>query len=162
MEQMFESFDFAPMVAHSVWLMLTYVAVLAAMVVDLVSGVRKARRAGVARTSTGFKKTCDKAIKYFFPMLCLTCIDLIASGVEPLPFLTMAMAAFNIFCEWRSVMEATHEKEELRRAERTMSIILENKDELAEALGKLIREHMKDNSQCTMQDAQLESDESDR
>jgi phage-related holin len=124
---LFEGFDFGPLRVHAGWLLLIYAGVLLSMVIDLITGVRKAKAAGVARTSEGYKRSCEKAIKYFFPMMCLSCIDLMVSTLLPLPVMTMAMGAFNIFCEWKSVMEKTHEKEEMRKAERTMSIVLENK-----------------------------------
>lgn len=137
----FDGFDFSGLKTHTGWLILIYVAVLIAMVVDLITGIRKAKLAGVATTSKGLKKTCDKAIKYFFPMLCLTCIDLIASNFLPLPVMTALMGVFNILCEFKSVMEKTHEKDEIRKAEKTMSIVLENKDELAHMIATLIKEY---------------------
>lgn len=98
------------------WLFATYVCVLIAVAIDFISGVRKARKAGVATTSRGYKMTCEKAIKYFLPMVCLSCIDYLASIFLVAPFLTMSMAVFNIFCEWKSVMESTHDKQEIHRA----------------------------------------------
>lgn len=98
------------------WLFATYVCVVVAVAIDFVTGVRKARKGGVATTSRGYKMTCDKAVKYFLPMLCLSCIDYLASIFIVAPFLTMSMGVFNIFCEWKSVMESTHDKQEIRRA----------------------------------------------
>ncbi|MBD5366676.1 MAG: hypothetical protein HDR82_06655 [Bacteroides sp.] len=121
------------------WLAATYSCVLVAIAVDFVSGVRKARRAGVATRSRGYKMTCDKAVKYFLPMLCLSCIDFLASIFFAAPFLTMAMGAFNIFCEWKSVMESIHDKTEIREAAETMRLIIENKDDLAKAIAEMIK-----------------------
>lgn len=73
-------------------------------------------------------------------MLCLTCIDFIASIFFAAPFLTMAMGAFNIFCEWKSVMESIHDKKEIRHAAETMRLIIENKDDLASAIVKILKE----------------------
>lgn len=140
MSFLFEGFDFGPLKIHSGWLAVIYAAVLFAMLVDLITGVHKARLAGKARTSEGYKRSCEKAIKYFFPMLCLSMIDLMASTVLTLPYMTMAMGAFNIFCEWKSVMEKTHEKEEIRKAEKTISIILENKEDILKALAQITKE----------------------
>ena len=99
---------------HAVWLALAYIAVIIAMAVDFVAGLRKAKQAGIASTSRGYKMTTEKAAKYFLPMLCLTCVDLMTSVILPAPFFTMLMAGFNIFCEWKSVLESTHDKQELR------------------------------------------------
>ncbi len=88
--------------------------------------------------------TCDKAVKYFLPMLCLSCIDFLAMQFFAMPFLTMAMGSFNIFCEWKSVMETTYEKAQMRRAAKSLSIIIENKDDMAKALVKLLNSALAD------------------
>ena len=123
---------------HAVWLLLAYSGVVTAMAVDLVSGIRKARKMGIARTSAGYKMTCDKAVKYFLPMLCLTVIDLLTSMLVPVPVFTLAMAAWNVFCEFRSVMESTHQKHEIRDAQRTMQVVLKNKDDIINAIAQLL------------------------
>ena len=116
---------------HAVWLALTYIAVILAMAVDFVAGLRKAKKAGIASNSRGYKMTTEKAAKYFLPMLCLTCVDLMTSVILPAPFFTMLMGGFNIFCEWKSVMESTHDKQEMREAANTFNVIVKNKDDIA-------------------------------
>lgn len=116
---------------HAVWLALAYIAVIIAMAVDFVAGLRKAKQAGIASTSRGYKMTTEKAAKYFLPMLCLTCVDLMTSVILPAPCFTMLMAGFNIFCEWKSVLESTHDKQELREAANTFNVIVKNKDDIA-------------------------------
>lgn len=129
---------------HAVWLIIIYAAMLVAMAIDFVCGVMKARKAHLATNSKGYKMTCEKMAKYYFPMLCMTCVDMIVSGIVPLPLFTLAIAAFNIVCEFISIMEKTHEKAEMRKAEKTMNIILENKDELAKSMAEILKEMMKD------------------
>ena len=133
-----EVLDWEIVHAHVVWFVLTWAAVLFAMLVDLITGVRKARQAGIATTSRLMKKTCDKAIKYFFPMLCLMPIDIMASVVLPVPAFTMAMAAFNIFCEFKSVMEKTHTKKEMHDAANTMQVVVKNKEDLMQTFAELL------------------------
>ena len=116
---------------HAVWLAIAYIAVIVAMAVDFVAGLRKAKQAGIASTSRGYKMTTEKAAKYCMPMLCLTCVDLMTSVILPAPFFTMLMAGFNIFCEWKSVLESTHDKQELRDKANTFNVILKNKDDIA-------------------------------
>lgn len=128
------------------WLALTYVAVAVAMAVDFVAGVRKARRAGIAVRSRGYKRTCDKATKYFLPMVCLTCVDAIISIILPAPLLTMAMGAFNIFCEWKSVLETTHDKTEINRMANTVTAIIENRDDVAAAIARSIKDSLTDDA----------------
>ena len=64
-------------------------------------------------------------------MLCLTCVDVMTSVILPAPFFTMLMGGFNIFCEWKSVMESTHDKQEMRDAANTLNVIVKNKDDIA-------------------------------
>ncbi len=87
--------------------------------------------AGKVTTSRALKMTTEKATKYFLPMLCLSCIDVLTSVVLPAPFFTLLMGAFNIFCEWKSVLESTHDKQELREAANTFNVIVKNKDDIA-------------------------------
>ncbi|MDE6084812.1 MAG: phage holin family protein [Muribaculaceae bacterium] len=124
------------------WLAMTYGCVLIAMAVDFCSGVRKARKAGIATRSRGYKMTCDKAVKYFLPMLCLSCIDTLASVFYPVPFLTMVMAAFNIFCELKSVLETTREKEEIRQATDIVKKVVESKDDIIKAITMAVLDNL--------------------
>ena len=41
------------------------------------------------------------------------------------------MGGFNIFCEWKSVLESTHDKQELRDKAHTFNVIVKNKDDIA-------------------------------
>lgn len=135
-----QDFDFTQIRLVVVWWVLTYGAVLFAMFVDLISGLRKAKKEGIATTSKLLKKSCDKAIKYFFPMLCLMPIDIIASNFLPVPVFVMLMAAFNIFCEWKSIMEKSYTKKEMHEAAQTVSVIVKNKDDLAQVLGEVMHD----------------------
>ena len=131
MEIFIETMKGASLHIHAVWLALTYIAVILAMAVDFVAGLRKAKKAGIASNSRGYKMTTEKAAKYFLPMLCLTCVDIMTSVILPAPFFTMLMGGFNIFCEWKSVMESTHDKQEMRDAANTFNVIVKNKDDIA-------------------------------
>lgn len=130
MEIIVETIKGASLHVHAVWLALTYIAVILAMAIDFVAGLRKAKQAGIASTSRGYKMTTEKAAKYFLPMLCLTCVDLMTSVILPAPFFTMLMGGFNIFCEWKSVMESTHDKQEMREAANTLNVIVKNKEDI--------------------------------
>ena len=130
MEIFIETMKGASLHIHAVWLALTYIAVILAMAIDFVAGLRKAKAAGIASNSRGYKMTTEKAAKYFLPMLCLTCVDLMTSVILPAPFFTMLMGGFNIFCEWKSVMESTHDKQEMREAANTLNVIVKNKDDI--------------------------------
>ena len=115
MDFFLETLKNASLHIHAVWLAIAYIAVILAMAVDFIAGRRKAKAAGIATTSRALKMTTEKATKYFLPMLCLSCIDVLTSVVLPAPFFTMLMGAFNIFCEWKSVLESTHDKQNCER-----------------------------------------------
>ena len=116
-------------------------AMLVAMVVDLIFGVRKAKRNGEATTSTGLKKTCDKARKYFSPFMATVCIDIIAACANlQVPIFSMLWAAYCVFCEFISIREKAWQKAEIRKQERTMKVILENKEDIAKTLIQLLNQ----------------------
>lgn len=53
-----------------------YLLVLFAIFADLVSGIRKAKKRGEARTSYGLKRTVDKLARYYNGLFALTVVDL--------------------------------------------------------------------------------------
>jgi hypothetical protein len=99
-----------------------------------------AKKRGEARTSTGYKKTASKAQKYFSPFMVLVFIDLICCVVIPFPVFSMFWAAYCVFCEFKSVREKSWQKAELRKAEKTMSVIIENKDDIAKLAAQILFE----------------------
>ena len=119
-------------------------ALIISMGVDLFFGIKKAKENGLATTSTGFKKTCDKARKYFSPFIVTVCIDIIACVVVSVPIFSMIWAAYCIFCEFISVREKAWKKAEIRKQERTMQVVLENKEDIAKALMAALREMQKE------------------
>ena len=120
-------------------------AMLFAMVVDLIFGVRKAKRNGEATTSTGLKKTCDKARKYFSPFMATVCIDIIAACANlQVPIFSMLWSAYCVFCEFISIREKAWQKSEIRKQERTMKVILENKEDIAKTLIQLLNQEQKE------------------
>lgn len=119
-------------------------ALIVSMGVDLFFGIRKAKENGLATTSTGFKKTCDKARKYFSPFMATVCIDLIACTVLPFPVFSMIWSGYCVFCEFVSIREKSWQKAEIRKQEKTVSIILDNKDDLARAFAEIMKEQVKE------------------
>lgn len=122
---------------HVVFICLTVAAMLLAMAIDLGAGIHKAKINGVARTSTGFKKTCEKGRKYFLPMVTLIGVDLMACTFLPVPALTMIWGAYCVFIEFRSIREKAWEKAEMARQEKLVRVIVENKADIAKILQEL-------------------------
>lgn len=125
---------------HAVLISVAAAAMLGAMAIDFMFGIYKAKQRGEARTSTGYKKTAAKAQKYFSPFMVLVFIDIIGSVVIPFPVFSMLWAAYCVFCEFKSVREKSWQKEELRKAERTMNVILENKEDIAKMAAQILFE----------------------
>lgn len=123
---------------HIVLIAISVFALLSSMAVDFFAGIHKARQRNEATTSKGFKKTAKKGMKYLMPYMVLVSIDLICSAVLPVPAFSMIWAVYCIFCEFVSVREKAWEKAEMQRAARTMSIVIENKDDIAALVSQLI------------------------
>lgn len=138
LKAVFDEFLQEHMALHIEIICLCMTAIIIGMAIDLIYGVSKAKQLGIARTSTGYKKTCDKGRKYFMPFAVLMLIDLVACFVMPAPFFSMIWTAYCLFCEFKSVREKAWTKAELRKAERTISIVIENKDDLAKAITELM------------------------
>lgn len=122
------------------WVVLAYAAVLSACMIDLACGLYKAIKSGRATTSTGLRKTCTKAQHYFLPMLCLSFADVLGSAFVGIPPFTFLWAAFCIICEFKSVLENSSTKEQIRDAANTMDVVIKNKSDLAKALVEVLNE----------------------
>ena len=120
------------------WLAGCYAAVAVAMAADFVAGIMKARRMGTPRTSRRFRRTAEKAGRYLLPMVCLSCVDVMVLAITEVPALTIAMGAFNVFCEFRSVMESTHDKEQIARVGDTLHSLVANRDNVLKLIAALI------------------------
>lgn len=141
---------------HALLIFIATAAMLMAMLIDLIAGVRKARQRGVARTSRGLKRTARKAGKYFSPYFVLVCIDIIASCVIPFPVFSLMWAAYCIFCEFKSVREKAWDKAEIEKAEKTVSVIIENKDDIVRLASQILFDH---NLQCRQDNRKDKGDE---
>ena len=113
-------------------------SMLGTMGIDLLFGVKKAKENGEARTSTGYKKTAAKAQKYFTPFAALVMIDILCCTIIPFPAFSMLWAAYCSFCEFISIREKSWKKAELRKAERTMNVVIENKDDIVKLVGEMM------------------------
>lgn len=107
-------------------LSIVYVLVFFVIMLDLVSGVSKAKRRGKLRSSYALRKTVDKLVRYFSMLLVITAIDAVqmiaisqwdlSTGhhIPVLPFLTFLAAMFVGFIELKSIYENSDEKEQAR------------------------------------------------
>ena len=129
------------MVGVPVLMFLEYLLVLIAVLADLVSGVRKARKMGLARRSKAFRRTVDKLARYYNALFALSIVDamqLLAiaylRAVESLdslplfPLFTLLGAIGIALIELKSIFEKAEVKEQQYR-------------DTAEAIIKLLRNH---------------------
>ncbi len=100
-----------------------YCGLLVAVVADLVAGISKARRKGVALTSKGFRASVDKFARYMLALLGMTAVDAVLIAVALclqaggdcvdftlLPAVTSAGAAAMSLIEVKSIFETEGEK----------------------------------------------------
>lgn len=119
-------------------LSIVYILVFSVIMLDLVSGIMKAKRRGKLRSSYALRKTVDKIVRYFSMLLVITAIDVVqmlavsqwdvSTGhhIPILPFLTFLAAMFVGFIELKSIYENSEEKEQARI------------EEAADDIGKLL------------------------
>lgn len=125
--------------AWTVILVLTdYVAVMLAVAVDLRSGTMRARREGRPRTSRGYRRTVDKASRYFVTLLALTIIDVLlvlsvfllqaTAGISlpAFPLFTTLGAIGLTLIEVKSVMENSRHRKDLQDAARSVNDLLQD------------------------------------
>lgn len=134
-----------------------YVAVLVAVLIDLRSGTLKARRQGVPRTSGGYRRTVDKASRYFITLLALSVIDsmvvmaalLLRSTMEwnvpVLPVFTTIGAICLTLIEAKSVVENSQKRSEYTAAAEALTGLLSDPvvHRLADALRDTVRRYSK-------------------
>lgn len=126
-------------------MLVALVLITLAMIIDLWTGVLKAKQKHIARTSKGFRRTCQKAKEYYIPFLALTLADFLLGFLEfySLPFFSMAYCLYTIFIEWKSIMENTRSKEDcdhIYKALLELAKNFDNKKELIEAMEKVLTE----------------------
>lgn len=127
-----------------------YVLVLLAIMADLWSGVRKAKKNGVARSSYGFKRTIDKIARYYNVMLALSVIDAMQMASiwylekyygyhwPMFPVVTMVGAIGICLIEIKSIYEKAEDKVRIENVASMAGKIITNKDDISEIVKTVI------------------------
>ena len=136
MSEVFHDFQVHHLYLCALVIFICFATILIAMTIDLIAGIQKAKELHIARTSTGLKKTCDKAKKYFPTFGIASLMDVATCIISPFPM-------YLLLCEFKSIREKAYEKAEIRKQDRTMQVILENKDEIAKAVVEIMKEERK-------------------
>ncbi|MDE6716382.1 MAG: hypothetical protein K2J74_07880 [Muribaculaceae bacterium] len=128
---------------------LLYVGVLMSVIADLISGVRKARLRGEARTSAALRRTIDKLVRYYNALFAMTIIDAMqmaavvylrcVESVEILavfPIFTLIGAVSEALIELKSIYEKAEQKEkkEYREVAEVLKKLLEH-----ESISKILK-----------------------
>lgn len=133
-----------------------YAITVLVVLLDLIAGVRKAKRAGSYRSSQGFRRTVDKLVKYFNLMLAMTCIDAIQmvacytinmqsdKSIPLLTIFTVLGCIFIGFIELKSIYESNEDKdkakfEETAKMLKTMLSDEKNKEILKDIFDKVYK-----------------------
>ena len=144
MSEVFHDFQVHHLYLCALVIFICFATILIAMTIDLIAGIQKAKELHVARTSTGLKKTCDKAKKYFPTFGIASLMDVATCVISPFPLFAIAWTVYLLLCEFKSIREKAYEKAEIRNQERTMKVILENKEDIAKTLIQLLNQEQKE------------------
>lgn len=117
-----------------------------AIILDLISGWRKAKQRNESRTSYGLRRTVKKAVLYYALMLFAFMFDCIGMFFYNQPCVTLIAAGFLIFIEAKSIFEKAHHKEKrmLNKHFEDLSILLENHDDLAKGIAELLKKQIEE------------------
>lgn len=139
------------------WAVLTlaveYASVLVAILVDLRSGTLKARRNGQRRTSSGYRRTVEKASRYYITLFALSVLDamwiivalalrgITGWSVPAFPFFTTLGAIGLVLIEIHSVVENSQRRDDITDMARTVTGLLDDDavKKLAEQIARIIR-----------------------
>lgn len=128
--------NFTRFIPILILLCVEYSGVFLAVIVDLAVGLRKSRVRGEKCTSWGLRRTVDKLMRYYFALLALSLVDLMAvaavillrdSGsfsLPEFPFLTTVGAIGLALIEVKSICEKSEEKGDFHTAARIISDLL--------------------------------------
>lgn len=117
-------------------IVIQYVGVLLAVLADLVSGLRKARRNGEPIISGGLRRTVSKLSSYYLALFCLTIVDTLAvtalvtladmgrAPVPAFPYLTTVGALSLTLIEAKSIAENSPHRTSFLAAIRMMMSLL--------------------------------------
>lgn len=126
----------------------TMILVIIAMAVDLVSGVRKAKIRGEARTSYSLSRTFTKFLIYEGMLIICACIDMLihfvvfmtTDEVYLVPVTTCIIGILLCVCEGWSVYEKAEDKQRKKMFEvATAAAALADKDTLADVISEAIK-----------------------
>lgn len=121
--------------------MIMWIIVLIAIIIDLISGLRKATLLGEIHTSYGFRRTVSKMVQYYGLLCFAFMFDVLSSLVLPLSYFSMLASFFLVFIEAKSVLEKAQDKDRRKLNEnlKDLIILIENKDNLLKGVSEILK-----------------------
>lgn len=122
-------------------IMIMWIIVLFAIIIDLISGLRKATLLGEIHTSYGFRRTVSKMVQYYGLLCFAFMFDVLSSLVLPISYFSMLASFFLVFIEAKSVFEKAQDKDrrKINESIKDLVILIENKDNLLKGVSEILK-----------------------
>ena len=127
------------------WILFTmYILILIMIFVDFWSGIRKAKKNNIVRSSYGFRRTVEKIKEYYNAMIALTIIDAMQVTaiwyletyykyeIPMFPFVTLVGAIGLSIIELKSIYEKAEDKQRFHEAGALITNIARNRSDIEE------------------------------
>ena len=141
-----------------IWILFAlYILVFFMIGADFWSGIRKAKKNGIVRSSYGFRRTVEKIKEYYNAMIALTIIDAMQVTalwyletyykyeIPMFPFVTLVGAIGLCIIEIKSIYEKAEDKQRFHEAGALLSSIAKHKTDIKE-ISKSVAEYLKENT----------------
>ena len=141
-----------------IWILFAlYILVFFMIGADFWSGIRKAKKNGIVRSSYGFRRTVEKIKEYYNAMIALTIIDAMQVTalwyletyykyeIPMFPFVTLVGAIGLSIIEIKSIYEKAEDKQRFHEAGALLSSIAKHKTDIKE-ISKSVAEYLKENT----------------
>lgn len=116
-------------------MLLMYITILALILADLWSGVRKAKKRGEFRTSDGYKRTIDKIARYYNMAFAMSLVDVVQVtiifflyyfyevDIWMIPWFTLFATGYVAWVEIHSIWEPADIKEKKQQKDYTKALL---------------------------------------
>ena len=141
-----------------IWILFAlYILVFFMIGADFWSGIRKAKKNGIVRSSYGFRRTVEKIKEYYNAMIALTIIDAMQVTalwyletyykyeIPMFPFVTLVGAIGLCIIEIKSIYEKAEDKQRFHEAGALLSSIAKHKTDIEE-ISKSVAAYLKENT----------------
>ena len=144
------------LIALIIILFLLYILILFMIGLDFWSGIRKAKKNNIVRSSYGFRRTVEKIKEYYNAMTALTIIDAMQVSViwyletyykisiPMFPFITLLGAIGLSAIEVKSIYEKAEDKQRFHEAGTLITSIAKNRTDIEE-ISKSVAEYLQKN-----------------